>query len=86
MKTAKKAAVVLVATGAAIGATAGAASATGGPGTGGATAKGVAVKSPGVISGNVIQVPVNVPINLSANTINIVGILNPVFGNTSANL
>ncbi|MGW7008393.1 chaplin [Streptomyces sp. NPDC054933] len=40
-----------------------------------------AVGSPGVISGNVIQVPVEVPINLCGNTIDAVGLLNPAFGN-----
>ncbi|MBL1067407.1 chaplin ChpH [Streptomyces sp. 7-21] len=48
-------------------------------------AQGAAVGSPGVISGNVIQVPVNVPINLCGNTINVIGLLNPAFGNTCVN-
>ncbi|MEV6803313.1 chaplin [Streptomyces sp. NPDC051132] len=45
----------------------------------------VAAHSPGVISGNVIQVPIHVPINLCGNTIDIVGLLNPAFGNTCVN-
>ncbi|MFF3564228.1 chaplin [Streptomyces sp. NPDC002574] len=48
-------------------------------------AQGAAVGSPGVLSGNVIQVPVNIPINLCGNTINIVGLLNPAVGNVCFN-
>jgi hypothetical protein len=48
-------------------------------------AQGAAVKSPGVISGNVIQVPIHIPLNVCGNTINIVGLLNPAFGNTCVN-
>ncbi|MFD7923559.1 chaplin [Streptomyces sp. NPDC059740] len=44
-------------------------------------AKGVAVGSPGVLSGNVIQVPIDVPINVCGNTINVIGLLNPAAGN-----
>lgn len=86
MNTAKRAAMLLVVTGAAVSATAGTAAAFGGPGHGGALAQGVAAKSPGLISGNLIQVPVDVPVNVTGNTINVIGILNPAFGNTSANL
>ncbi|MEU3523466.1 chaplin [Streptomyces sp. NPDC038707] len=50
-----------------------------------AGASGAAVGSPGVISGNVIQVPVHVPINLCGNTIDIIALLNPAFGNTCVN-
>ncbi|MBO8186190.1 chaplin [Streptomyces spirodelae] len=45
-------------------------------------AQGGAAGSPGVISGNVVQIPVHVPIQVCGNTIDIVGILNPAFGNT----
>ncbi|MFD5191039.1 chaplin ChpH [Streptomyces sp. NPDC058357] len=48
-------------------------------------AQGAAVGSPGVISGNVIQVPVHVPVNVCGNTINVIGLLNPAFGNTCIN-
>ncbi|RKN38208.1 chaplin [Streptomyces hoynatensis] len=48
-------------------------------------AGGAAVGSPGVLSGNVIQVPVHVPVNVCGNTINIIGLLNPAFGNTCIN-
>jgi hypothetical protein len=50
-----------------------------------ADAKGVAAHSPGVLSGNVIQVPVHVPINVCGNTVNIVGLLNPAAGNVCIN-
>ncbi|MFJ2777521.1 MULTISPECIES: chaplin [unclassified Kitasatospora] len=51
----------------------------------GASAEGVAAGSPGVISGNQIQVPVHVPINLCGNSIDIIGLLNPAFGNHCVN-
>ncbi|MET9570129.1 chaplin [Streptomyces virginiae] len=50
-----------------------------------ATAEGAAIGSPGVLSGNVVQVPIHIPVNLCGNTVNIVGILNPAFGNTCIN-
>ncbi|AIV36392.1 chaplin ChpD [Streptomyces sp. MPA0124] len=50
-----------------------------------AGAEGAAVGSPGVLSGNVIQVPVNVDANVCGNTINVVGLLNPAFGNVCVN-
>ncbi|GAA2481981.1 chaplin [Streptomyces gobitricini] len=52
----------------------------------GASADAAAVGSPGVISGNVVQVPIDIPINLCGNTINIIGLLNPAFGNECANI
>lgn len=48
-------------------------------------AQGAAVGSPGFLSGNVIQVPVHMPINLCGNTIGATGTLNPAFGNTCVN-
>ncbi|MEV4871076.1 chaplin [Streptomyces syringium] len=48
-------------------------------------AQGAAVNSPGIASGNVVQVPVAVPVNACGNTLNIVGLLNPTFGNTCVN-
>jgi hypothetical protein len=48
-------------------------------------AQAAAVGSPGVVSGNVIQVPVHIPINLCGNTINLAGLLNPAIGNTCIN-
>ncbi|EFG65520.1 membrane protein [Streptomyces sp. SPB074] len=50
-----------------------------------AGAQGAAVGSPGVLSGNVVQVPVHVPVNLCGNTISVIGLLNPAFGNTCVN-
>ncbi|MFD9932753.1 chaplin [Streptomyces massasporeus] len=50
-----------------------------------AGAQGAAVGSPGVLSGNVIQVPIHIPINLCGNTVNIVALLNPAFGNACLN-
>lgn len=41
--------------------------------------------SPGVISGNTIQLPVHVPVNVCGNTVNVVGLLNPAAGNTCVN-
>lgn len=41
--------------------------------------------SPGVLSGNVVQIPVHVPVNACGNSINIIGLLNPTFGNTCIN-
>ncbi|MES4888224.1 chaplin [Streptomyces sp. NPDC096012] len=51
----------------------------------GATAVAVTKDSPGVVSGNGIQLPVDLPVNVSGNTVDVVGIGNPVFGNTSTN-
>ncbi|MET8578806.1 MULTISPECIES: chaplin [unclassified Streptomyces] len=48
-------------------------------------ATGAAVGSPGVVSGNVIQVPVHVPVNVCGNSINVIGLLNPAFGNVCVN-
>ncbi|MGW2818380.1 chaplin [Streptomyces sp. NPDC001415] len=52
---------------------------------GGASAEGVAEGSPGVVSGNVLQVPVHVPVNACGNTVSVIGLLNPAFGNTCVN-
>lgn len=41
--------------------------------------------SPGVASGNNVQVPVNVPLNICGNTVDVVAALNPAFGNSCAN-
>jgi LPXTG-motif cell wall-anchored protein len=52
---------------------------------GGATADGAAVGSPGLISGNTIQLPVHIPVNVCGNTVSVVGLLNPAAGNRCAN-
>jgi hypothetical protein len=51
-----------------------------------AGAQAEAAHSPGVGSGNVVQVPVHVPVNLCGNTVNVIALLNPAFGNTCANV
>jgi ABC-type transporter lipoprotein component MlaA len=50
-----------------------------------AGAFGAAVGSPGVLSGNVVQVPVHVPVNVCGNTVDVIGVLNPAFGITCIN-
>ncbi|MFD7343386.1 chaplin [Streptomyces pharetrae] len=50
-----------------------------------AGAKGAAAHSSGVLSGNAVQVPIHVPINVCGNTVNIVAALNPAFGNVCVN-
>ncbi|MFE4536180.1 chaplin ChpH [Streptomyces scopuliridis] len=50
-----------------------------------AGAQGAAIGSPGVLSGNVVQVPVHVPVNVCGNTISVIGLLNPAFGNVCIN-
>ncbi|MEU7664430.1 chaplin [Streptomyces lincolnensis] len=78
MNIAKKAAVALTVAGIATGAAAGAAVADAG-------ADGAAVKSPGVGSGNLVQVPVHVPVNVVGDSVNVIGLLNPTFGNEGTN-
>ncbi|GGV28680.1 hypothetical protein GCM10010277_11040 [Streptomyces longisporoflavus] len=48
----------------------------------GANATGTAANSPGVLSGNAIQVPVDLDLNLCGNTIDVIALLNPASGNT----
>ncbi|GGV62641.1 chaplin ChpH [Streptomyces griseoloalbus] len=74
----KKVVAVAAATGGLVLAGAGLASAHSG-------AQGAAVHSPGVVSGNVVQVPVHVPVNVCGNTVSVIGLLNPAFGNTCIN-
>ncbi|MFF5500842.1 chaplin [Streptomyces roseolus] len=50
-----------------------------------AEAAGAAIGSPGVLSGNVVQIPIHVPINVCGNSINVIGALNPAFGNVCVN-
>ncbi|WP_405558275.1 chaplin [Streptomyces canus] len=47
-------------------------------------ANGSAVDSPGVVSGNDVQVPVEAPLNLCGNTVDVVAALDPAFGNDCA--
>ncbi|MFC7978615.1 chaplin [Streptomyces cinereoruber] len=74
-----KAVVLTMGAAAAVAGTAGAAVADAG-------AEAAAVHSPGVLSGNVAQVPVHIPVNVCGNTVNVIGLLNPAFGNTCANV
>ncbi|MFE3830815.1 chaplin [Streptomyces sp. NPDC059092] len=74
-----KATAVLVGTGAVLAGGAGMAAADAG-------AEAAAIGSPGVLSGNVVQVPVHLPVNVCGNTVDVVGLLNPAFGNKCANL
>ncbi|MFJ6830915.1 chaplin [Streptomyces sp. NPDC091209] len=78
MNIAKKAALAVTVAGIAAGACAGAAVADAG-------AEGAAVRSPGVGSGNVAQIPVHVPVNVVGDSVNVIGALNPAFGNVGAN-
>ncbi|MGJ5893189.1 chaplin [Streptomyces niveiscabiei] len=52
---------------------------------GGAHTDGRTHGSPGVLSGNGIQLPVHLPVNISGNSVNVVGALNPAFGNEAVN-
>ncbi|MFJ1753066.1 chaplin [Kitasatospora sp. NPDC088391] len=79
MRNFKKAAVLSVAAAGMVLGSAGLAAASSG-------AEGVAAGSPGVLSGNLIQVPVHVPVNVCGNTVSVIGLLNPAFGNSCANV
>jgi len=79
VKNLKKAAAVTMMAGGLVAAGAGFASATD------AHASGEAIGSPGIASGNVVQVPVDVDSNVSGNTVNVVGLLNPAFNNAAIN-
>lgn len=52
---------------------------------GGAVADGRGKDSPGVLSGNGLQLPVDLPLNLSGNAVSVVGVGNSSTGNTSVN-
>jgi hypothetical protein len=49
------------------------------------SADGSATGSPGVVSGNNTQVPVHIPVNVTGNGVNIIGLLDSVFNNHSEN-
>ncbi|WP_046726511.1 chaplin [Streptomyces humi] len=51
----------------------------------GADATGTASNSPGLLSGNVVEVPVSVPINACGDSIDLIGLLNPATGNACTN-
>ena len=43
-------------------------------------AQGGALMSPGIVSGNNVQVPVHAPVNACGNTVTVIGLLNSAFG------
>ncbi|MGX4694072.1 chaplin [Streptomyces sp. JNUCC 63] len=53
--------------------------------SGGAVAHAGGKDSPGVLSGNEIQLPVHAPVNVSGNSVNVGGVGNPAVGNSSTN-
>ncbi|MGW0429053.1 chaplin [Streptomyces sp. NPDC002990] len=50
-----------------------------------ARAVGVAAHSPGVLSGNLVQVPIHLPVNLCGNSVSLIGAANPATGNVCVN-
>ena len=56
-----------------------------GSGSGGTTSRGGSHGSPGVGSGNTVQVPVNAPLNVCGNSVSVVGVLDSATGDTCAN-
>jgi hypothetical protein len=80
VKNLKKATAVAMVAGGLVAAGAGMASATDGSWAGGS-----AQGSPGVVSGNVIQAPIHIPVNAVGNSVNVIGVLNPAFGNLGVN-
>ncbi|WP_069814219.1 chaplin [Streptomyces sp. TP-A0874] len=50
------------------------------------SAEGAAERSPGVLSGNTVQIPVHVPLNVCGNTVDVIGVLNPAAGSKCANV
>jgi hypothetical protein len=51
----------------------------------GANASGTASNSPGALSGNVVEVPVDVPVNVCGASIDLIGLLNPAAANACTN-
>jgi hypothetical protein len=37
------------------------------------------------VSGNVVEVPVHIPVNVCGDTVDVIGLLNPAFGERCAN-
>lgn len=48
-------------------------------------AQGASMGSPGIVSGNSVQVPVHVPVNACGITATVIGALNPTFGTPCLN-
>lgn len=49
------------------------------------SAHGFAADSPGVVSGNNVQAPIHIPVNITGNTVSVIGLLNSAFDNQSWN-
>lgn len=49
------------------------------------SAHGFAAESPGVLSGNNVQAPLHIPVNVTGDTVSVIGLLNSAFGNQSWN-
>ncbi|WP_405616857.1 chaplin family protein [Streptomyces sp. NBC_01508] len=52
---------------------------------GGSSASGAALNSPGLLSGNLLQAPLDIPVNACGNSVDLIGLLNPAFGDSCAN-
>ncbi|WP_316773790.1 chaplin [Streptomyces sasae] len=52
---------------------------------GGASAHAAAIGSPGLLSGNVVQIPIDIPINVCGNTFGAANLLSPTVGNICVN-
>ncbi|MET8683823.1 chaplin [Streptomyces sp. NPDC004732] len=50
-----------------------------------ANAEATVSNSPGVLSGNSLQVPVDLGLNLCGNSVDVIGLLNPALGNQCRN-
>jgi len=74
-----KAAVLAAAAGAVLAGGAGVAAADAG-------ADGGTAGSPGAVSGDLVQVPVHVPLDVCGDTVDVVGLLNPALGDQCANV
>ena len=78
MLNTKKFAALVAATGGLVMAGAGMASAE-------ATAHGSAQDSPGIVSGNNVQVPIHIPVNVCGDTVSVIGLLDQAVDNHCVN-
>ncbi len=49
------------------------------------SAHGFAAGSPGILSGNNVQAPIHIPVNVTGNSISVIGLLDSAFDNQSWN-
>ncbi|MBR7836881.1 chaplin [Actinospica durhamensis] len=49
------------------------------------SAHGFAADSPGILSGNNVQAPIHIPVNVTGNSISVIGLLDSAFDNQSWN-